>query len=516
MGTHPIFESDFDCLTDFRQKMAARPVVTVYGNDGKRTGQEINLPLVFKAPIRPDVVTQVHTGLNKNNRQPYAVSSIAGEQTSAESWGTGRAVARIPRVRGGGTHRSGQGAFGNMCRGGHMFGSKKQWRRIHRKVNIKQKRYAVVSAVAASGSPSIVMSKGHQINRMSEIPLVVDDQLESLKKTKDAVTFLKKHKVWPDIVRVYRSKTNRAGKGKLRNRRTVQKKGPLVIYAKNEGLTLAFRNIPGVDTMCVDKLNLLKLAPGGRVGRLCIWSEGAFKMLDSLYGTYFKKSELKTDYNLPKPIMTKPDIMAIFKDERIRKHLKAPKLRRNLSKIKLNPLRNERQLMRLNPYAAVEKNLARIMQAKGIARKAEKMKRIEVKERLARRKANTIPANKAAKKAAKEAADTKRHAKAAKVMKKLMEKTRKPRKAESEKTPRTAEEAKEFRAKKAALYKTKAVSARKAIKGAKKVAAQPKAAKTVTKEAFKARKNLKKALASKAANLDHIPEEVAARSRARM
>ena len=27
-------------------------------------------------------------------------------QTSAESWGTGRAVARIPRVRGGGTHRS--------------------------------------------------------------------------------------------------------------------------------------------------------------------------------------------------------------------------------------------------------------------------------------------------------------------------------------------------------------------------------------------------------------------------
>lgn len=46
---------------------------------------------------------------------------VLGHQTSAESWGTGRAVARIPRVRGGGTHRSGQGAFGNMCRGGRMF-----------------------------------------------------------------------------------------------------------------------------------------------------------------------------------------------------------------------------------------------------------------------------------------------------------------------------------------------------------------------------------------------------------
>ena len=30
------------------------------------------------------------------------VSSKAGHQTSAASWGTGRAVARIPRVRGGG------------------------------------------------------------------------------------------------------------------------------------------------------------------------------------------------------------------------------------------------------------------------------------------------------------------------------------------------------------------------------------------------------------------------------
>lgn len=66
------------------------------------------LPAVFKAPIRPDVVRFVHTNISKSNRQPYAVSSKAGHQTSAESWGTGRAVARIPRVSGGGTHRAGQ------------------------------------------------------------------------------------------------------------------------------------------------------------------------------------------------------------------------------------------------------------------------------------------------------------------------------------------------------------------------------------------------------------------------
>lgn len=44
---------------------------------------------VFNAPIRPDIVQTVHTGVAKNRRQPYAVSEKAGHQTSAESWGTG-------------------------------------------------------------------------------------------------------------------------------------------------------------------------------------------------------------------------------------------------------------------------------------------------------------------------------------------------------------------------------------------------------------------------------------------
>ena len=91
-----------------------RPLISVYSEKGESSGKNVTLPAVFKAPIRPDIVNFVHTNLHKNNRQPYAVSELAGHQTSAESWGTGRAVARIPRVRGGGTHRSGQGAFGNV------------------------------------------------------------------------------------------------------------------------------------------------------------------------------------------------------------------------------------------------------------------------------------------------------------------------------------------------------------------------------------------------------------------
>ena len=103
---------------------------------------------------------------------PIQVSSKAGHQTSASSWGTGRAVARIPRVRGGGTHRSGQAAYGNMCRGGRMFAPTKTWRRWHHRLNTNQKRFAMCSAIAASGVPALVMSKGHKIEGISEVPLV--------------------------------------------------------------------------------------------------------------------------------------------------------------------------------------------------------------------------------------------------------------------------------------------------------------------------------------------------------
>jgi large subunit ribosomal protein L4e len=101
--------------------MAARPIVSIYNEKNEVVqGKGIHLPAVFKAPIRPDIVSFVHDKMMKNTRQAYSVSSKAGHQTSAASWGTGRAVARIPRVRGGGTHRSGQAAYGNMCRSGRM------------------------------------------------------------------------------------------------------------------------------------------------------------------------------------------------------------------------------------------------------------------------------------------------------------------------------------------------------------------------------------------------------------
>lgn len=204
------------------------------------------MPAVFNAPLRSDLLNFVHDQMRKNSRQPYAVKVGAGHETSAESWGTGRAVSRIPRVRGGGTHRCGQGAFGNMCRGGHMFAPTKTWRRWHRKINVQQRRYAMCTAIAATGVPALVMARGHRVERVPELPLVLSNEIESTKKTKDAVKILKAIKAWSDIQKVYNSQRFRAGKGKMRNRRRIQKRGPIIIYKKDDGITRAFRNIPGL------------------------------------------------------------------------------------------------------------------------------------------------------------------------------------------------------------------------------------------------------------------------------
>ena len=77
-----------------------------------------------------------------------------------------------------------------MCRGGRMFAPTKVWRKWHRKINTNQKRYAVCSAIAASAVPALVMARGHRIQSVDEIPLIVENSFQSLKKTRAALNVL--------------------------------------------------------------------------------------------------------------------------------------------------------------------------------------------------------------------------------------------------------------------------------------------------------------------------------------
>ncbi|KAL3144447.1 60S ribosomal protein L4A [Trebouxia sp. C0010 RCD-2024] len=367
---------------------ASRPLVAIQSID-EGSSEQATLPAVFTAPIRPDIVRQVHTGLAKNKRQPYAVKFEAGMQSSAESWGTGRAVSRIPRVPGGGTHRAGQGAFGNMCRGGRMFSPTKVWRRWHRKININQKRYAVVSALAASALPSLVMARGHKIEKVPEIPLVVDDSSESITKTSKAVQILKSVGAYEDAEKAKDSKNVRRGKGKMRNRRYVNRKGPLVIYGNDNGIAKAFRNLPGVDTAPVSALNLMQLAPGGHLGRFIIWTKSAFDQLDSIFGTVEAESTQKKGYKLPRAPMTNSDLTRLINSDEVQSVVRPKKTVKRGRPLKKNPLKNLGALLRLNPYAKTARrqellHQARVASGKGrdekmqAARKAAKAEHKQV------------------------------------------------------------------------------------------------------------------------------------------
>ncbi|SBT36552.1 60S ribosomal protein L4 (RPL4) [Plasmodium ovale wallikeri] len=367
-----------------------RPVASVYSTNGKKVVGEVEIPVVFQTPIRNDLIHDVYTNMSKNRRHPYAVKLGAGYETSAESWGTGRAVARIPRVPGGGTHRAGQGAFGNMCRGGGMFNPTKIWRRWGRKVNLKKKRYAVCSSIAASGVTALVLARGHRISNIKEVPLVVSNDIESISKTKEALKFLISLGLKDEINRLINSKKIRAGKGKMRNRKYKIRNGPLIIYDKNEGVKKAFRNIPGVDLCNVSKLNLLKLAPGGTIGRLCIWSENAFKKLDVIYGKTFNRKITKKNYVLPKGIMHNTDIYRIMKSEQVQVYLKAKKSPCKKRYQYKNSLTNFAVRCRLNPAYKLLRSLAVMKMKKSIAEKGKNKKEKKVKKKIEKKELQKI------------------------------------------------------------------------------------------------------------------------------
>jgi len=338
--------------------MTSRPTVTIIGADGAATSKTHPLPNVFKAPIRPDIVQTVHTGMAKNKRQPYAVSEKAGHQTSAESWGTGRAVARIPRVSGGGTHRAGQAAFGNMCRSGRMFAPTKVWRKWHQKINLGQKRFATASAIAASSNAALLMARGHRVSTVPEVPLVVASSAFGIAKTSAAVALLAGVGAGPDVEKVKKSKKLRAGKGKLRGRRHRQRRGPLIVYnpeTDGKDVPRSFRNLAGVETSSVYSLNLLQLAPGGHLGRFIVWTSGAFEALDKIYGSTTDPSALKKDFLLPSAVVKQPDIGKLINSSEIQAVLRPVKggaiTKRGVTQ-KKNPLVNRQILLRLNPYAA--------------------------------------------------------------------------------------------------------------------------------------------------------------------
>jgi len=252
-----------------------------------------------------------------------------------------------------------------MCRSARMFAPLRIWRKWHGKANKTQRRHAVASALAASACAPLVMARGHRVDGVPELPLVLDALTGE--STKALLATLNAAGCADDLAKVRRSRKIRTGQGKYRNSRYVMRKGPLIIYGDaSEGLKRTARNLPGVDICHVSRLNVLQLAPGGHLGRFCVFTEDAFRALNSTFGSNKAECVQKTGYHLNRHVMNCADISRIINSDQVQSKLRAQRTSvRAHDKTKKNPLKNAAMMLKMNPFA---KKRAELVAAREAAR----------------------------------------------------------------------------------------------------------------------------------------------------
>jgi large subunit ribosomal protein L4e len=201
----------------------------------------VRLPSIFKTPARPDVIKRAVVAIQSHRFQPQGRDVFAGKRTTAESPGVGLGTSRVAKVK----ERGQQAALIPFAVGGRAAHPPVVEKKIQKKIPRKEMRLALRSAVAATASKAIVASRGHVVDDVPDFPLVVVDEIQSLKKTQDVEEALIHLGVWPDIYRVKESRKVRAGKGKMRGRKMKQAVGPLLVISENEGIIVAARNFQG-------------------------------------------------------------------------------------------------------------------------------------------------------------------------------------------------------------------------------------------------------------------------------
>ena len=249
--------------------------VPVINLQNEKTG-EVEIPQVFNTPVRHDVIRRAVIALQSTRFQPQGRDPMAGKHTTAESRGTGHGIARVPRLKG-----SSRAAFGVSIVGGHAAFPPRSEKVIVKRINKKERRFAIRSGIAATAVKELVEKRGHKFES-EHLPIVVSNEIQSLKKTKDVESLFIAIGVQDDVERADRSKV-RAGRGKMRGRKHKKGKGPLVVVAEDDGIGYAARNLPGVEICSVAGLNAELLAPGAHPGRLVIWTESAFGQVDEVW-----------------------------------------------------------------------------------------------------------------------------------------------------------------------------------------------------------------------------------------
>jgi len=259
--------------------------MNIFSLEGSKV-KEIKLPNQFKEKVRLDLIKRAVIVIQSNKRQKYGAKPNAGMRASAKvsrrrrkyRGAYGRGISRVPRkvMLKRGTNIIFTAAFAPGIVSGrraHPPKAEKEW---SKKINIKERRKAIRSALAATVDKKLVKERGHFFK---EYPLIVDSKIESLKKTKDVKSVLLKLGLGKELERISKKKV-RSSKEMSRGRKYKIKKGPLIVTSKDCDLMKSAGNLQGFDVVKVDLVNAELLAPGTHPGRLTIYTDKSIERME--------------------------------------------------------------------------------------------------------------------------------------------------------------------------------------------------------------------------------------------
>jgi large subunit ribosomal protein L4e len=235
----------------------------VFDAEGKPI-KEIELPKLFESSVNKTLIERAFWIIFTHKLQPKGRDPTAGMKVSAESWGTGYGIARLARIKGSGTPRAGQaGGVASVVKG-RLAHPPKAEKKIYKRINKKERLAATESALAATINIQLVKERGHRYD--GNLPIVVYDDVEKINKTKNVEALLIKLGLSNELERIKEKGV-----------------GPLFVVSGISPLIKAARNIKGVDAVTAKDVSVLHLAPGGKPGRLVIYTESALNVLNERF-----------------------------------------------------------------------------------------------------------------------------------------------------------------------------------------------------------------------------------------
>ncbi len=249
---------------------------------------EVKLPKLFSTKYSPETIKKAFLAFSSAKRQPYGANPLAGKRSSAHYHGSrhyrftmmNREMARISRIHGKVGYLAWRARIVPQAVKGRKAHPPKAEKKWEKKINKKELMFAMKSAIAASSKRELVEKRGHKLP--AEVPVIADNSLEDVSKTKDVKAFMQK--LLPEEMKRCSKKKVRAGKAKMRGRKYKKKTGPLIIVSRDCSLKKAGNNIPGVDVAAIDELDINMLAPGAQAGRLMVFTQAALEGLEKKFG----------------------------------------------------------------------------------------------------------------------------------------------------------------------------------------------------------------------------------------